>query len=98
MLTEWKCRDWIARLDGFSEIDGGWLNHNYMQLAYQLADSISGMAYSFFGSCIILFIINLIPGLKLRASEDDEIIGIDDAELGEFAVRFPPYPFWSAYK
>lgn len=29
---------------------------------------------------------NLIPGLSLRASEDAEILGIDDAELGEFAV------------
>ena len=45
------------------------------------------MAYSFLGTCIILFLINLIPGLQLRASEDAEIMGIDDAELGEFAVR-----------
>lgn len=60
-----------------------------MQLGYQLADSVSGMAYSFFGSCIILFIINLIPGLSLRAPEEDEIMGIDDAEIGEFAVRAP---------
>lgn len=29
---------------------------------------------------------NLIPGLSLRASEEAEILGIDDAELGEFAV------------
>jgi len=44
------------------------------------------MGYSFVGTCIILFFINLIPGLKLRAREDDEIMGIDDAEIGEFAV------------
>jgi Amt family ammonium transporter len=31
---------------------------------------------------------NLIPGLSLRASEDAEILGIDDAELGEFAVSY----------
>ena len=67
-------------------IDGGWLNKNYIQLAYQLADSIAGLAYSFGGSCLILFLINLIPGLSLRSKEDDEISGIDDAELGEFAV------------
>lgn len=29
---------------------------------------------------------NLIPGLSLRASEDAEVHGIDDAEIGEFAV------------
>lgn len=32
---------------------------------------------------------NLIPGLSLRASEEAEVLGIDDAELGEFAVRNP---------
>ena len=31
---------------------------------------------------------NLIPGLSLRASEQAEIMGIDDAELGEFAVSY----------
>lgn len=80
-------RDYVAHLDGFSEIPGGWLNHHYIQLGYQLADSVSGFAYSFGGTCIILFIMNFIPGLSLRASEDAEINGIDDAEIGEFAVR-----------
>lgn len=70
-------------------IPGGWINHNYIQLGYQLADSVSGFAYSFFGTSIILFILNLIPGLSLRAPEDDEIMGIDDAEIGEFAVSIP---------
>ena len=31
---------------------------------------------------------NLIPGLSLRASEEAEIIGIDDAEIGEFAYDY----------
>jgi Amt family ammonium transporter len=30
---------------------------------------------------------HLTPWTRLRASEDSEILGIDDAELGEFAVR-----------
>lgn len=59
-----------------------------MQLAYQLADSVSGFAYSFGGSCLILFIMNLIPGLKLRASEEAEVLGMDDAEIGEFAYDY----------
>ena len=29
---------------------------------------------------------NLIPGLKLRADEESEVLGMDDAEIGEFAV------------
>ncbi|PWW76005.1 hypothetical protein C7212DRAFT_321040 [Tuber magnatum] len=66
----------------------GWVNGNYKQLGYQVADSVAGFAYSFGGTCIILFIMNLIPGLSLRATEDAEILGIDDAELGEFAYDY----------
>ncbi|KAF2968153.1 hypothetical protein GQX73_g5426 [Xylaria multiplex] len=53
-----------------------------------LADSAAGAAYSFGGTCIILFVINLIPGLKIRATEEAEILGIDDAEIGEFAYDY----------
>jgi ammonia channel protein AmtB len=92
-----KSRDYIAHLDGYTVIPGGWVNRNYIQLAYQLSDSVTGFAYSFVGSCIILLVMNFIPGLSLRSSEDDEIMGIDDAEIGEFAVRlfFFPLPFLS---
>lgn len=31
---------------------------------------------------------NLIPGLSLRATEEAEIYGIDEAEIGEFAYDF----------
>lgn len=31
---------------------------------------------------------NLIPGLSLRASEEAEIDGIDEAEIGELAYDF----------
>merc|ERR1711964_425286 len=61
ILTAFFAADYIAHLDGFSDIDGGWLNKNWVQLGYQIADSVSGAAYSFFGTCIILFVMNLIP-------------------------------------
>jgi len=88
--------DYIAALDGASrgdlKIDGGWINHHWVQLGYQVADCVAGFAYAFGGTCIILFLMNLIPGLSLRASEQAEIMGIDDAELGEFAVSYhKPY-------
>ena len=86
LLTGLFAADYIARLDGHTQIDGGFLNQNYIQLAKQLADSVAGLAYSFLGTCIILLLINFIPGLHIRASEEDEIMGIDDAEIGEFAV------------
>jgi Amt family ammonium transporter len=83
-----KNSDYIAHLDGFSEIPGGWVNRHWVQLGYQLADCVAGFSYSFFGTCIILFLMNLVPGLSLRASEEAEAIGMDDAELGEFAYDY----------
>jgi ammonium transporter, Amt family len=71
-----------------TSIPGGWLNHNWIQLAYQLAASTSGFAYSFFGTYLILFLMNLIPGLSLRASAAEEEMGLDEAQLGEFAYDY----------
>jgi Amt family ammonium transporter len=88
ICTGFFAADYIAHLDGYTVIPGGWLNHNWVQLGYQLADSVTGGTYSFFGSCIILFIINLIPGLHLRVTEEAEVMGMDDAEIGEFAYDY----------
>lgn len=89
VCTAFFAADYIARLDGVTEISGGWINQHWIQIGYQLADSFSGGAYSFVGTCLILFIMNLIPGLHLRASEEAEILGIDDAEIGEFGMLQP---------
>lgn len=88
ICTGFFAYDRIAALDGVSRIDGGWLNQHWIQLAYQLADSFAGGLYSFCGTCLILFIMNLIPGLRLRTSEDAEILGMDDTEIGEFAYDY----------
>lgn len=86
--------DYIAHLDGVTVIPGGWLNHNYRQLGIQLAGSVAGGGYSFVVSFIILTIINFIgkylPVLTLRATHEEEDLGIDDVEIGEFAVS-PAY-------
>ncbi|KAG2127116.1 ammonium transporter AmtB-like domain-containing protein [Suillus clintonianus] len=78
----------IAGADGITTIPGGWLDHNYRQLGIQLADSVSGLAYSFVMTTIILWIMHYIPGLCLRCDEETEILGVDDAEMGEFAYDY----------
>ncbi|KAF2761893.1 ammonium transporter [Pseudovirgaria hyperparasitica] len=92
ILTAFFAADYIAHLDGFSTIPGGWLNQHWVQLGYQLADSVAGASYSFFGTCLILGAIDGIgkffPIFKLRASEEEEILGIDDVEIGEFAYDY----------
>ncbi|KAF8157217.1 ammonium transporter [Crassisporium funariophilum] len=88
LLTGLFAQASVAGFDGFSVITGGWLDKNYIQLAYQLADSVAGVSYSFVMTTIILWIMHFIPGLRLRASEEAEILGIDDAEMGEFAYDY----------
>jgi len=88
LLTGLFAADYIVHLDGYTHIPGGWLDRHFIQLAIQLADGVTGFVYSFCGSCLILFILNFIPGFHLRASEEDEIMGMDDAEVGEFAYDY----------
>lgn len=76
--------DYIARLDGATEIDGGWMNHNYVQLGYQLAAIVSTLAWSFVVSSIILLAMNQVPFLKLRLTIEKEVDGVDKAQIGEF--------------
>jgi len=89
LLTGLFAQASIVTFDGFSTpIPGGWLDRHFKQLGIQLADSVAGMAWSFVVTTIILWVMHYIPGLRLRASEQAEILGIDDAEMGEFAYDY----------
>jgi ammonium transporter, Amt family len=59
-----------------------------VQLGYQLADSVAGFSYSFVMTSVILFIMNFIPGLSLRVAPEEEEIGLDDGQIGEFAYDY----------
>ncbi|KMQ49087.1 ammonium transporter MeaA [Trichophyton rubrum] len=67
---------------------GGWIIHNYRQIYIQLAYIVATAAYTFVVSALIAYAINIIPGLKLRASEQAELLGMDDDQLGEFAYDY----------
>ena len=45
----------VAGFDGFTVIPGGWLDHHYIQLGYQIADSVAGMSYSFVVTVRVFF-------------------------------------------
>ena len=81
---------YIIGLDGVNTgiITGGWINHNYRRLYVQLAYVLAATAYSFVVSLILAYGINHIPGLHLRASEEAELLGMDDDQLGEFAYDY----------
>ncbi|OCH88521.1 ammonium transporter [Obba rivulosa] len=88
VLTGLFAQKSVADFDHITTIGGGWLDHHYIQLGFQLADSFSGLSYSFVVTTAILWVMHFIPGLRLRASEEAEILGIDDAEMGEFAYDY----------
>lgn len=78
----------VAGADGIAVIKGGWIDHHWLQLGYQVADSMAGFGYSFVVTTIILWAMHVVPGLRLRADEEDEILGIDDAQMGEYAYDY----------
>ncbi|KAF9456963.1 ammonium transporter [Collybia nuda] len=88
ILTAFFAQSSVAGFDGTTQIVGGWLDHHWVQLGYQVADSVAGLSYSFVMTTLILWIMHYIPGLRLRAPEQAEILGIDDAEMGEFAYDY----------
>ncbi|KAK1781466.1 ammonium transporter AmtB-like domain-containing protein [Copromyces sp. CBS 386.78] len=79
LLTGIFADNFVPALEGVSgsSYTGGWWNRNFRQLGLQFAGATTAAAWSFVISCILLFIINKIPGLHLRASEDSEIRGLD---------------------
>ncbi|GLB38924.1 putative ammonium transporter [Lyophyllum shimeji] len=88
ILTALFAQASVAHFDGFTVIPGGWFDHHWVQLGYQIADSCAGLGYSFVMTTIILWIMHFIPGLTLRGTEETEILGVDDAEMGEFAYDY----------
>jgi Amt family ammonium transporter len=85
VLTGFFAESYIANLDGSTEIKGGWMNHNWIQIGYQFADATAGALWSFVITYIILFCMNRVPGLSLRVDPKDEIDGLDMTEIGELA-------------
>lgn len=81
---------YIIGLDGVNtgSIPSGWLERRWIQLGQQVAYIVACTVYAFVVSALIAFIIDKIPGLHLRASDDAELLGMDDDQLGEFAYDY----------
>ncbi|XJO70656.1 hypothetical protein BDV3_000297 [Batrachochytrium dendrobatidis] len=82
LLTGVFAQKKIAALDGAS-IDGGWIDGNWIQMGYQISGTVSIAVWSFVGSLLILLVIDVIPGLSLRPTPEDEDAGADYSEMGE---------------
>lgn len=68
-------------------IDGGWINHHWKQVGYQLAGICATIAWTVTITAILLFGMDKIPFLRLRLRPEEEEQGTDEAEIGEFTYQ-----------
>lgn len=88
-MTGLFATDYITASDGSVAADptaaiaGGWMNHHWKQLGYQLSGVCAVGLWSFCITAIVLLIMDRIPFLRLRLHEDEELLGTDLAQIGE---------------
>ncbi|OJJ37141.1 hypothetical protein ASPWEDRAFT_182036 [Aspergillus wentii DTO 134E9] len=70
----------ISSLDG-ATFSGGAIDGNGVQVGKQLAEVCAISGYSFAVTCILLYILKFIPGMKLRVDETSERVGLDRAQF-----------------
>lgn len=93
ILTGLFAADYVAATDGSVaanpdvKINGGWMNHHYKQLGYQLAGTCLVGLWSFVVTGVLLLIMDRIPKLRLRLHEDEEMLGTDHTEIGEYTYH-----------
>ncbi|KAG8695550.1 hypothetical protein FRC08_007712 [Ceratobasidium sp. 394] len=79
----------IIALDGVNTaVPGGWIRHNYKQLYIQFAYVCASCGYVFVMTAILAKLVDICPGLGLRATEQGEMLGMDDDQIGEFVQDF----------
>ncbi|CAL5978504.1 Ammonium_transporter [Hexamita inflata] len=71
-----------------SAVKGGWIDHNYIQLAKQLAGATSSAVYSFGMTFIIVKALMFIAKLTRTSIIHQDQDNIDENELGENAQAF----------
>lgn len=80
--------DYVIGLDGSTVHPGGWINHNWKLLYRQFAYACAATGYTFVVTLLICWTVNYIPGCHLRTSEEGEMLGIDEDQIGEFAYDY----------
>ncbi|KAI8835421.1 ammonium transporter [Chytriomyces cf. hyalinus JEL632] len=68
----------------------GWVDRVWNQVPIQLLAIVVVAAWTIVWTSILLTVLNMIPGLHFRVSEDSEIRGLDEAEVGEQAYVYAP--------
>ena len=63
----------------------GLIEGNFAQVGIQAIGVVATILYSGIVTFVILKVLDIIPGLKLRATEEEENLGLDIAHHGEQA-------------
>jgi Amt family ammonium transporter len=81
--------DSIIALDGVNAgVVGGFVDHNYALLYKQVAMVAAASGYAFVVSAVLAKAIDCVPGLRLRATDEAELLGMDDDQHGEFSYDY----------
>jgi len=72
----------VSMLDGVTYAPGG-IDGNGIQVGKQFAEITAISSYSFIVSCALLYLMQWIPGLHLRVSDEGEEMGLDMDHLFE---------------
>lgn len=78
----------VIGYDGATDHEGGWIDHNWKQLYIQIAYILACLAYSAGVTAILCLVIDNIPGLHLRLTYEEEEVGVDESQIGEFAYDY----------
>jgi ammonia channel protein AmtB len=80
----------IIALDGVNtSVPGGWIDGHWKQFGIQLAYVCACCSYVFVVTAIIAKVIDIIPGLGLRASQDGEVAGMDEDQVRDSSICSP---------
>nr|GAT47320.1 ammonium transporter [Mycena chlorophos] len=77
----------IAGLDGTTVISGGWVDRNWKQLYIQIAYIAAAVTYTFTVTALLVKALDL-AGLRLKLTPEEEKLGMDEVEIGEFATDY----------
>ncbi|KAJ7071485.1 ammonium transporter [Mycena amicta] len=78
----------IIALDGVNTaVPGGWVDRHWKQLYIQIVYILSCVAYVFVMTAILVKAVDMV-GLRLRITPEEERMGMDEVEIGEFASDY----------
>ncbi|KAI8609190.1 ammonium transporter AmtB-like domain-containing protein [Chytriomyces sp. MP71] len=71
----------VTTLDTTSQVTAGWISGVWIQVPIQLAGIGAVTGWTSVVTVLIVGVMNLVPGLKLRCTAEDEIDGLDICEV-----------------